>query len=65
MVLYEQAMVSRTAPVIWEWLAISTSIIWVLAQSIALGWAGNKGKKQEIFFARIMEIRNERSTNFL
>lgn len=36
-VLYEQGMVSRTAPVIWEWLAISTSIIWVLAQSIVLG----------------------------
>jgi hypothetical protein len=37
MLLYEQGMVSRTAPVIWEWLAISTSIIWVLAQSIGLG----------------------------
>ena len=37
MVLFEQGVVSRTAPVIWEWLAISTSIAWVLAQSIVLG----------------------------
>lgn len=37
MILYEQGMVSRTAPVIWEWLSISTSIIWMLAQSILLG----------------------------
>lgn len=37
MVLYEQDGVNRTAPVIWEWLAIFTSIAWVLAQSIVLG----------------------------
>jgi len=35
--LYEQGVVYRTAPVIWEWLAILTSIIWMLAQSILLG----------------------------
>ena len=39
MILYEQGMVSRDAPVIWEWLAISTSIVWMLAQSIRLGMA--------------------------
>jgi hypothetical protein len=37
MVLYERGTVSRNAPVIWEWLAISTSIAWMLAQSIVLG----------------------------
>jgi hypothetical protein len=37
MVLFEQGMVSRTAPVIWEWLAFFISIAWVLAQSIGLG----------------------------
>jgi hypothetical protein len=36
-VLYEQGLVSRTAPVIWEWLAFLTSIVWVLAQSLLLG----------------------------
>lgn len=37
MILYEQGVVSRTAPVIWEWLTISMSIVWLLAQSICLG----------------------------
>ena len=37
MVLYERGTVSRNAPVIWEWLAISTSIAWMLAQSLVLG----------------------------
>lgn len=37
MILYEQGVVTRTTPVIWEWLAILTSIIWMLAQSILLG----------------------------
>ena len=37
MILYEQGVVSRTTPVIWEWLAIGMSIIWMLAQSIRLG----------------------------
>lgn len=36
-ILYEQGMVSRTAPVIWEWLAILSSIVWMLAQSFLLG----------------------------
>ena len=36
-ILYEQGIVSRTAPVIWEWLAIISSIVWILAQSIVLG----------------------------
>jgi hypothetical protein len=35
--LYEQGTVSRTTPVIWEWLAFLTSIVWILAQSILLG----------------------------
>jgi len=38
-VLYDQGTVSRTAPVIWEWLAILSSIAWMLAQSILLGKA--------------------------
>jgi hypothetical membrane protein len=37
MMLYEQSSLSRTVPVIWEWLSISTSIVWMLAQSILLG----------------------------
>jgi hypothetical protein len=37
MVLYEQGTVSRSTPVIWEWLSILTSIVWMLAQSILLG----------------------------
>jgi hypothetical protein len=36
-ILYEQGVVSRNVPVIWEWLAILSSIIWMLAQSILLG----------------------------
>ena len=36
-ILYEQGVVSRTAPVIWEWLSILSSIVWMLAQSILLG----------------------------
>ena len=43
MILYEQGVVGRNAPVIWEWLAISTSIVWVLAQSIRLGRAAQAG----------------------
>lgn len=37
MVLYEQGSVSRSTPVIWEWLAFFTSVVWVFAQSIRLG----------------------------
>ncbi len=36
-ILYEQGVVSRSAPVIWEWLAVSSSVVWVFAQSILLG----------------------------
>jgi hypothetical protein len=36
-ILYEQGVVGRNVPVIWEWLAILSSIIWMLAQSILLG----------------------------
>lgn len=35
--LHERGMVSRDAPVIWEWLAFFSSIIWVFFQSILLG----------------------------
>ena len=34
---HERGMVSRNTPVIWEWLAFFSSIIWVFAQSILLG----------------------------
>lgn len=37
MVQYDQGAISRNTPVIWEWLSILTSIIWMLAQSIVLG----------------------------
>ncbi|MCJ7473103.1 MAG: Frag1/DRAM/Sfk1 family protein [Actinobacteria bacterium] len=40
MMLYEKGMVDRNTPVIWEWIAILSSIIWVYAHSIVLG--GNK-----------------------
>ena len=36
-ILYERGVVSRSAPVIWEWLAVSSSVVWVFAQSILLG----------------------------
>lgn len=36
LVLYEQGVVSRSTPVIWEWLAILSSIVWLLTQSILL-----------------------------
>ncbi len=36
-VLFEQGVVSRATPIIWEWLAFFISIAWVLAQSIGLG----------------------------
>jgi hypothetical protein len=36
-VLYEQGVVNRSTPVIWEWLAILSSIVWLFAQSILLG----------------------------
>jgi hypothetical protein len=36
-VLFEQGVVSRSTPIIWEWLAFLSSIAWVLAQSIGLG----------------------------
>jgi hypothetical membrane protein len=35
--LFEQGVVSRATPIIWEWLAFSTSIAWVLAHSFVLG----------------------------
>jgi hypothetical protein len=38
-VLYEQGTVARSTPVIWEWLAFSSSVVWVFAQSILLGKA--------------------------
>jgi hypothetical membrane protein len=37
MVLYERGAVSRATPVIWEWLAVSSSIVWLFAHSILLG----------------------------
>jgi hypothetical membrane protein len=38
-VLYERGTVGRTVPVIWEWLSILSSIVWMLFQSILLGRA--------------------------
>jgi phosphotransferase system glucose/maltose/N-acetylglucosamine-specific IIC component len=36
-ILHEQEAVSRNTPVIWEWLAFLSSMVWVFAQSILLG----------------------------
>ena len=36
MILYEQGTVGRTTPVIWEWLAFFSSVLWVFTQSILL-----------------------------
>ena len=36
-VLLEKGVVNRSTPVIWEWLAFFTSVVWVFAQSILLG----------------------------
>lgn len=35
--LYEAGAVSRSTPVVWEWLAFATSMAWLGAHSIALG----------------------------
>jgi hypothetical protein len=35
-ILNAKGIVSRSTPVIWEWLCFITSIIWVFAQSILL-----------------------------
>lgn len=35
--LYEQGLVSRNTPVIWEWLCFFFSIAWVFAHSLLLG----------------------------
>ena len=35
--LYESGVVSRATPVIWEWLAVLASIVWMLAQGLVLG----------------------------
>jgi len=35
--LHERGMVSRNTPVILEWLAFFSSVVWVFAQSILLG----------------------------
>jgi hypothetical protein len=39
--LYDQGMIGRSVPVVWEWLAILSSIVWMLAQSILLGKNGS------------------------
>lgn len=36
-ILYEQGAVGRNTPIVWEWLAIFLSVVWVFAQSILLG----------------------------
>jgi hypothetical protein len=41
LLLYEQGVVSRNTQVIWEWLAILTSIVWLFAQSILLSKSHN------------------------
>jgi hypothetical protein len=35
--LYERGAVSRDTPVIWEWLAVFSSVVWLFAHSILLG----------------------------
>ena len=35
--LYEQEVVSRSTPVIWEWMCFFISIVWVFIHSILLG----------------------------
>jgi hypothetical protein len=37
MMLYERGAVARSTPVIWEWLAVLSSVVWLFAQSIVLG----------------------------
>jgi hypothetical protein len=36
-VLFRRGAVDRDTPVIWEWLAFFTSVVWVFAQSLLLG----------------------------
>ena len=44
--LYMGGVVSRTAPVIWEWMCIIASIVWVFVQSIVLGTSTGQGPLQ-------------------
>lgn len=37
--LYEAGAVSRSTPVIWEWLNVLASIAWILVQGLILGQA--------------------------
>lgn len=39
-ILYEQEAVGRNTPVIWEWLAFFSSVVWLFAHSILLGKKG-------------------------
>ena len=39
MILFERGMVERSTPVIWEWLAFFSSILWVFTHGILLGKA--------------------------
>jgi hypothetical membrane protein len=43
MVLFMQGVIARTTPVVWEWLAILSSIVWMLAQSQMLGDRARQG----------------------
>ena len=38
--LYGKGLVDRNTPVIWEWISVLSSIVWLYAHGIALG--GNK-----------------------
>jgi hypothetical membrane protein len=37
MMLYERGAVGRSTPVIWEWLSVLSSVVWLFAQSVVLG----------------------------
>ena len=36
-ILYEQGVAGRNTPIVWEWLAFFSSVVWVFAHSILLG----------------------------
>lgn len=37
MMLYQQGAVGRSTPVVWEWLSVLSSVVWLFAHSIVLG----------------------------
>jgi hypothetical membrane protein len=47
MMLYESGSVSRTTPIIWEWLCATFLLVWVFAHSLILGREGTAADRSD------------------